>query len=677
MAKKARTAAAAEDQHRVAGPGRTVFAYTPRSAMAASMAATTAAAATVGISPAVAGAAAAVSASVFGMRFAGRTVGQWVALRRESRTPLEQAVLFANDKVGIVFDGTTATAFVEITPRPWQITSVGPTGENQSPVISADVLRRQLEQYDLRLSGIDVVCAGYKFASRDHASATLDTLIGPVSVPLGGVTVVAVSMALDAETIDPSYRRTQRGSLHVGFAQALTVAATRVMYSLAEKGFGGKLMDATRVRGFHDTVLAQVSRPLASPGWRNCGPRSGVHTRSYVPARGHWNAESAGAWNHLQSHRQYTSLSLSPVGGGQALAQPLITYLVRGSETFDKTSGFGLKSASGQQVAALERCLPVASRTTLRSPGAIIGERHRLGFGIPAGGAGLFVGSRPDKTRVFVASPPTEEPLWVFGPQLFALQMVARLSTQDRRIAVVIDDPAWEALVAHRAAPSLSIGVENLRMADVLVCTPAFWERNRARCEGKAIVLVAEDDPGTAAVNSMKVISHEGRSMIQVKVDSETTDVIWELTSAERRVLIGDVAAAGGVGDDQPTLPGMVSLPSPTKPRRVKRETAPAPRVRTVGQAAAPGEAPPPQAMPKKPRVAPKRDRGGPLSPPKTPVVTPKPAETPKPRAPRHARKERPAPPRVPVQKTVVQPKDNGKGGRNRGGGSDKGDRTG
>ena len=598
MARRARTTTGNNDATesappRLAVPDRKLLSLPPSTGLAPSALATTAVLGMSPYGPAAAVGSAAAIAAVFGAQVGGRTLGQWVALRRGSRDLPEQAAAFSREGIGVIFDGNTVSTLVQITPRPWQLTSITATGSCQSPVISADVLRRQLRQYDIGVNRLTAICAGYKFAARDVAAGVLDTLIGPVSVPLGGMTVIEVSLRLEADMLGPAYRRAQRDSLPHGLCQALTIAATRVCHALAEQGFGGRIMDVNSIRAFQSDVLAQVGRPLASPGWRSCGPRSGVHTRTYVPARGHWNAESAGGWHHLQSHRQYTTLTLTPQGDNQALAQPLITYLVRGEDGLAKASGYGLRAAVGQQAAGLVQALPVTRQLPLRSPGALIDDDHHLGFGIPAGGAGVFVGTREDKTRVFVAVSPTAEPLWLSGPVLFAMQMVARLSTQDQTIAVMIDDPRWHRLVAHRDCPTLTVGSLDSAPADVVVCTPAWWERHRERCAGKAVLLVTEDVPGRGASNSLTVTTTaSGHSEIAVAVDEQTTTVRWELTPMERRTLLGDVDTEGSAAPREGSdlrLPQVVDLPTATAAIRPKRRPAAAvPAVETVRQAAVP-----------------------------------------------------------------------------------------
>lgn len=658
---------------RAAAPGRELVSLTPRTGMAASTLATAAVlgTASMGLAPAASAAAATAVAAGFGARIAGRTLGQWVSLRRGSRSLPEQAALFSRDGVGVVFDGTMVTACVQITPRPWQLTTVSATGASQSPVISADLLRRQLRQYDIGLSRLNVICAGYKFVARDHAANALDTLIGPVSVPLGGTTVIAVSLDLQADILGPSYRRARRSSLPDGLCQTLTVAATRVCHALAEQGFGGKLMSAQAVRDFHDEVLDQVAKPMANPGWRNCGERSGVHTRTFVPARGHWNAESAGGWNHLQAHRQYTTLTLTPQGDVQALAQPLITYLVRDQDAMAKASGYGLRPAVGQQVAGLNQALPVSARLPLRSTAAVIDDHRQLGFGVPAGGAGMFIGSRADKTRVFVAVSPASEPLWLSGPKLFALQMVARLSTQNQTIAVMIDEPAWRGLVSHRNTPVLTMGTDGSTQAVVVVCTPAWWERHRELCEGKAVLLVTEEAPGLGATNSLTVAAGgKGNSEITVSVDTHTTVVQWELTPIERRELLGDVEA-GGVTAPRAAAPRegsdlnlgkVVELPvaAPTRP---KRRPAPAPEVPTMGQVSEPEPGAEPvkpvkPVKPPKPGRSLKPPRPAPPKPPRPPnldtlesvKIPEKPEPVVPPRKPKH-----PKPPAEPTLDALAQ----------------------
>lgn len=592
---------------RTAMPAREFLRFTPRTAVAASALSTAAVLGTIAVNPTVnpamtAGSAAAI-ALVIGGKIGGRTLGQWLSIRRGRKVLPDQAALFSRDGVGVVFDGRSVTALVEITPRPWQVTSVSPTGSSASAVISADTLRRQLRQYDIPLSRLDVICSGYKFAARDDAAGVLDALIGPVSVPLGGSTVIAVSLDLEADILGASYARTRRESLPDGLCQALTIAATGVCYSLAEQGFGGRLMNAQQIRDFHDAVLVQVARPLAAPGWRNCGPTSGVHTRTYIPARGHWNADSAGSWNHLQAHRQYTTLTLTPQGGGSALAQPLVTYLVRGSDVLAKGESYGLRTAGGQQVAGLAQALPIATRIPLRSTGVIIDDQRRLGFGIPAGGAGLFVGSQKDKTRVFVAVSPADEPLWLAGPQLFAMQMVARLSTQDQRIAVMIDEPRWQQLVSHINSPALTLGTLASTPADVVVCTPQWWERNRSLTTSKAVLLVTEGPPGRGATNSLTVETVEGRSEISVRADEQSLRVLWELTPMERRVLLGGVDASSAAVS--PTTAAPLRLPQAVSPtssaspvgRPQRRSTGRPPVVRSA--AAAVGSAPRSQSIPR------------------------------------------------------------------------------
>ena len=578
--------------HRSATPRRSVMALTPRSGALASMLATGATLGTAagGLAPAVSAAAAATVVGAIGAKIQGRTLGEWIALRRGVSDLPDQAALFDRDGVGIIFDGRTASACVEITPRPWQLTTITATGASQAPTISADQLRRQLTQYDIRCSRLTAICAGYKFAARDNGAGVLDTLIGPVSAPLGGTTVIVVSLDLEADVLAPAYRRAPKNrtsgapSLPDGLCRTLTLAATRVSHSLAETGFGGQLMSAQRVRAFHDAVLRQVAAPLANPEWDLCGQPKSVHTRTYTPARGYWTAEAAGAWNHLQSHRQYTTLTLTPQGDSEALAQPLITYLVNGSESLSKAVGYGLRSAVGQQVAGINQALPISTHVPLHTPGAIIDEHHQLEFGVPAGGAGLFVGSRADKTRVFVATPPADDPLWLCGPQLFALQMVARLSTQDLRIAVMVDDPVWRNLLAHRKTPTLTFGSLGSVRTDAVVCTPEFWERNREQCAGKAVILVSEDDPGRLATNSLSVsTSVDGTSQITVRVDAQESVVGWELTPLERRTLLGDVDKAGvsPVEGVKLQLGEVVQLPV-APPRRKRRRSAPAPVVPTV-----------------------------------------------------------------------------------------------
>ena len=144
-----------QDPFQAAVPSREVARFTPRTGLAASVLGTGLVLAGAGAAPAIlsttatvptalgAGSAALV-AGLIGGKIRGRTLGQWISLRRNKSVLPEQAALFSRDGVGVVFDGHTVTALVQITPRPWQVTCVGPTGVSEAPVISADLLRQQL-----------------------------------------------------------------------------------------------------------------------------------------------------------------------------------------------------------------------------------------------------------------------------------------------------------------------------------------------------------------------------------------------------------------------------------------------------------------------------------------------------------------------------------------------------
>ncbi|KXO90962.1 type VII secretion protein EccE (plasmid) [Tsukamurella tyrosinosolvens] len=548
---------------RLAVPSRSLLDLNVPNAMLASVGSTAAVFAAAPFNPAIGAGAAAVFTAGVGMRMRGRTLSQWVRLRRSRQAAPQKAMLVSRDNVGIVFDGVSATAMVEITPRPWQITTVGPTGISEAPQISADVLRQQLIRHGISVSSLDVINIGYKFArprrvakgaggtqtsgSADTAADVLDAMIGPVSVPLGGSTAIAVTIDLDGDAIGAAYARAVPNELPLpsGFCQTLIVAAKRVRNALAEQGFGGHLMSSQQVLDFDETVRAQLARSLEAPGWAMCGNSAGIHTRTYVPAAGHWTSESAGAWNHLQAHRQYTTLTLTPRPDGAAFAQPLMTYLVQSGEALAKASSYGLRSASGQQAAGIARALPVSERGPLLTTGAVIDDNHHLGFGIAAGGAGMFIGSRADKTRLFVAVSPAAEPLWLSGPTLFAMQMVARLSTQDLQIAVMIDDPLWQELVDHRAIPTLTLGGLDRVRADVIVCTPQWWERNRTAAAGKAVLLVTEAPAPQSSSNALEVQTADGVSEISIRADEEQHRVLWELPPMERRALLGGIDPSG------------------------------------------------------------------------------------------------------------------------------------
>ncbi len=236
----------------------------------------------------------------------------------------------------------------------------------------------------------------------------------------------------------------------------------------------------------------------------------------------------------------------------------------------------------------------------------------------------------------------------------------------------MIDDPQWQRMVAHRESAVLSFGDAETASADVVVCTPAWWERHRGLTAGKAVLLVTDGAPGRGATNSLTVDTAGGRAEVVVTADAQSSRVLWELTPIERRTLLGeDIDADGTVAPIEGVdlrLGEVVHMPGRATPAGAQKiPVAAAPAVATAGQAtpdttAAPASAPrrapvprevaplrAPTTAPQLPPMAPLRSRGQAGAPATGPTAVQVPgpgSPLPPPVAPRGA----PSPPHDPRQ---------------------------
>lgn len=536
---------------RTAAPSRRLLALSPISATVAAIIGFAAALPLIDVHPAAAIAALVVPFVVAGLCWKRRTSTEWISLRRRYRRPLEQAILFERFGIGFVFDGVSLRTFLQLTPRAWQVTVIGRNQVADSATVPVDELRKMLVQGDIRLSRIVAVCSGHKYVTYDSAASTLDSAIGSVPFPLGGQTVIEAHLDVDPVILNAAYRRAQRvtrdgePSLPDGICRTARAAAMRLSRHLARYDFEAHVMTDQQIRDLNTTNVGQLATAIASRRWSSNGDPQNVHTRSYSPARRYWTEDAAAGWNHVRAHRQFSSVVVTPDGTDAAIVQPTVTYLAADGNTLDDVETMGLHREVGQQVAATSLALPVSVRPQLRSTSVRVDDHTSFGFGVPAGGVGVFAGVTAAGDRVFVAIPlgGAGEPLWLCGPSRFARQIIARASTLHVRIAVHLEGEEWEQLVRFRRSPLLSWADEDPD-PEVIVCSPQWFEMNRGRTRGRAVILVTEQEPGLGATHYLQVrppasAAEEG-PQIHLHVDDTELLMPWRLSSAEARALLGD-----------------------------------------------------------------------------------------------------------------------------------------
>src|SRR5699024_9338716 len=122
----------------------------------------------------------------------------------------------------------------------------------------------------------------------------------------------------------------------------------------------------------------------------------------------------------------------------------------------------------------------------------------------------------------------------------YARLIVLRLSAQRHRIAVGLDDAAWDHLVQSRSSRTLAKTSDPFRAAassDVLVCTPEQLGALNLTRDTPAVIVVSNTKPPITPAYSL-IASHglaelhtpasdKGGDNIAVKTDSSPSENYW------------------------------------------------------------------------------------------------------------------------------------------------------
>lgn len=458
--------------------------------------------------------------------FRGNTAREWIARRQRSRNPLRSALLVDAKGRGMVWDGYSASMFIEITPDQWTLSRVRTNGEATVGKLPIDDLRRELRQFDITVDRIRIIEFGYKVMSPDKASSSMLGAMGTVGHLLGGRVLIEVGVALAGNLNAVHSRQKDRDTVADGITRVVSVATDRIARTLHTHNISAKVLSPTALAAIHRDVFGSVEGALKHPRWTHTGyPGDATDgtTVSFSPASTAWNPRSQLQWDEVLAHRQFNCLELRPDRTSRDHVDYATTYLTDDPNLLQLLPSQGLVRENGRHTARVSNFLPLAKDAFRTNTGRYLSAREDVGIALPIHPLGVFAGTSKTRERVFLAIARGNVPLWVCGDDEYARRLVFRLSSQRHRIAVSVPGNSWDRLIALRRSKRLT-RVEDPSTAaynhDVLVCTPEQEMMMELSTDGPAVIVVSPDPP--RVTKDAVIVRQDDTLSVQVGKDTET-----------------------------------------------------------------------------------------------------------------------------------------------------------
>lgn len=353
--------------------------------------------------------------------------------------PLPVDVTVDDGRVGVRCAGTTLISVVrvaEIQPVPVAVTTHPPPVASLPLAVLADCL----EQFDIRLDGIDVVHVAGRDWSTDRVGLTCGRTLGPLAV----TTHRTVYLVLRLDPLRCPDAVARRGSGRTGAMRTASIATRRVAARLAEHSVSATVLTAAEIVAV-DAALALC--------------RSGAGAQTYIVDPGDGSAASVGQtlenlWT-ASGPSITTTLRLRPDHPTTESPCPAITALVRfPTAPHGLTPPPGLLVAPDASVDVLAAGLAVSSSTriarqlpALRGAAAADLLRHTR---IPVAAHGQLLGADDVGRAVAypVVAPGGPRVIDVLAGPALMIQIAVRAVAAGAAVTVHTARPAiWEPLM--------------------------------------------------------------------------------------------------------------------------------------------------------------------------------------------------------------------------------------
>lgn len=467
----------------------------------------------------------------------GGSLRQWMARRWHVRDKLKDSWIVNAKNKAMVWDGKSASMFIEVFGNPWELSSIKSDGTSTVRKIPLQDIRKELRQFDITVNHVRIIEYGYKAAVHDRAASAVLGAMGTVGHLLGGRTIVEVSIDLKGN-LNPVYaRRKDLDTVADGLTRTVNIATERVLRTINSHNINARILSSTGVLAVQKDIMGGVGRATDRNEWNYAGVPGDASIGtvvSFVPSQTSWHDTSQVQWGEVLVHRQYNCLTLTP-DGGRDVAEFSMAYLTDDPGTLHLLTSQGLFRENGRHLSRISNVLPV-SRDMFRDSGNVrVMERDTpTGLEMPVHPLGVYLGVNAEsRERVYMGIARGGSPLWVVGDEEFARRIVLRLSTQRYRVAVSVPGKGWEHLVSSRKSRTLA-KTSSPRLAaassDVIVCTSGQVDELDITSDSPSVIVVSDTRP---PIDPDAIIETDGTN-VYVRVGKVKKILVKDSPPAER-----------------------------------------------------------------------------------------------------------------------------------------------
>lgn len=467
----------------------------------------------------------------------GSSLRQWVVRRWRVRDKLEESwIVNVRDKA-MVWDGQSASMFIEVFGDPWTLSSVKSDGTSTTRKIPLADIRKELRQFDILVNHIRVIEYGYKTVTRDRASSAVLGVMGTVGHFLGGRTFIQLSVDLKRNLNPVHARRKDMDTVADGLTRTVSIATERVLRTINSHNIRAKILSPVGVVSIQRDILSGVGKSAEHNSWDYAGVPGDARIGtllSFVPSFGAWSTSNQTQWGEVMSHRQYNCLTLSP-NGVRDTAEFSLSYLTDDPGTLHLLPSQGLFRENGRHLARMSNALPL-SRDMFRDSGSAreIERDSDIGLDISVHPLGVYLGiDTITRERIYLCITRGSSCLWITGDDEYARRLILRLSTQKFRIAIFVEGNDWDHLINTRKSRTLARSSSLKRAAsssDVIVCSPEQSTELELSDDSPSIIIVSSTLP---LIDTGAFIEVTGDTVV-VTAGKLTRTLIRDTSPAER-----------------------------------------------------------------------------------------------------------------------------------------------
>jgi type VII secretion protein EccE len=418
---------------------------------------------------------------------------------------VEHRVRWSADTVAIRNHGDELVAVVVVDGPAFSPSVLDQHRVQSAATLPIHVVAEALRQFDVRLSGIDIVSAGRRRAPDPHHpyAATYSRVIGDH----GAVGQRRTWCILRLNT------RTNAGAVAArdSVAATLAVCAQRLAVELRANGGPARVADAAELDDF-DTALTELKCQGARARWSGLTHSSGTVAAYWVSPADLSTATLDRLWAPDTDHT-VTTIQLRPGDVGSVDVGALVAYSTPGMQK--QPPATGLNPCTGRHDLGVRAAMPDPATPTLLAPHRRlrVGEELRAPIGATGIMLGVTAAHHPLLVTLTNPRPGRTSTVTVAGELALLVQIAQRMAASGFRVAVLTERPErWCDVTAAglRVVTELPAEFDN-RGRDVMV----LYDQPHAGPNPDVAVVLRAIERGSASVAD-----------VHLEQDSSTTAVI-------------------------------------------------------------------------------------------------------------------------------------------------------